>query len=399
MSGSSPQPTATCGRWSSEGRFREDLYYRLHVINIYLPPLRERKDDIPYLAQHFLEKYSAENSKRDPRSHGGRARSDDGVRLARQRPRARERDRAGGRPQLGPSHRPRPRFRSTCARRRCSTSRNSWCRPKGISFKDVITNVEKRLIESTLEAAGGVQKRAAELLKIKPTTLNEMIKRYEIGTRRRKGGTEETTDVTIAPVSRGRTDPGVAAPGVLASDLADQPLEAADHGIPLVVLPDVPASVLAHALAKRRRSSVQSARRRTRRDSSSTALHSRAGNARLPPRCCAFASTGVPTARLSSNDCERRSSASGAIVTDAASYAVIRSRSGSTPASRRYGASGTVIIFTPISTSPMSSVATGSKRVEVLQHLLAAVVRLDASAVESEVVVETMATSKGHAPT
>ena len=58
--------------------------------------------------------------------------------------------------------------------------------PEGISFKDVITNVEKRLIESTLEAAGGVQKRAAELLKIKPTTLNEMIKRHEIGTRRRK---------------------------------------------------------------------------------------------------------------------------------------------------------------------------------------------------------------------
>jgi DNA-binding NtrC family response regulator len=55
----------------------------------------------------------------------------------------------------------------------------------------VITNVEKRLIESTLEAAGGVQKKAAELLKIKPTTLNEMIKRYEIGTRRKKAGDGE----------------------------------------------------------------------------------------------------------------------------------------------------------------------------------------------------------------
>jgi len=47
-------------------------------------------------------------------------------------------------------------------------------------------SVEKRLIESTLEAAGGVQKRAAELLRIKPTTLNEMIKRYEIGPRRKR---------------------------------------------------------------------------------------------------------------------------------------------------------------------------------------------------------------------
>ena len=68
--------------------------------------------------------------------------------------------------------------------------------PEGISFKDVITNVEKRLIESTLEAAGGVQKRAAELLRIKPTTLNEMIKRYEIGTRRKKAGPDDSIDAT-----------------------------------------------------------------------------------------------------------------------------------------------------------------------------------------------------------
>jgi len=60
--------------------------------------------------------------------------------------------------------------------------------PEGISFKDVITDFEKRLIESTLEAAGGVQKRAAELLHIKPTTLNEMIKRYEIRPRRKRNG-------------------------------------------------------------------------------------------------------------------------------------------------------------------------------------------------------------------
>src|SRR5919109_2960626 len=48
-----------------DGRFREDLYYRLHVINIFLPPLRERKDDIPPLVQHFLEKYGEENNKAD----------------------------------------------------------------------------------------------------------------------------------------------------------------------------------------------------------------------------------------------------------------------------------------------------------------------------------------------
>src|SRR5574342_379078 len=46
-----------------EAKFREDLFYRLHVININLPPLRQRKEDIPLLMQHFLEKYSEENRK------------------------------------------------------------------------------------------------------------------------------------------------------------------------------------------------------------------------------------------------------------------------------------------------------------------------------------------------
>ena len=47
------------------GRFRDDLYYRLNTIEIHLPPLRERRDDIPSLARFFLERYSEEN-RRDP---------------------------------------------------------------------------------------------------------------------------------------------------------------------------------------------------------------------------------------------------------------------------------------------------------------------------------------------
>ena len=46
-----------------DGRFREDLFYRLHVISIQLPPLRDRKDDIPLLTQNFLNKYGEENRK------------------------------------------------------------------------------------------------------------------------------------------------------------------------------------------------------------------------------------------------------------------------------------------------------------------------------------------------
>ena len=169
------------------GRFREDLYYRLHVINIYLPPLRQRKDDIPVLAQHFLEKYGEENRKRDlevaPEALDllteydwpGNVRELENV-IERAVVLT-----AG--PRIGieliPDHvRKAPNFQMP----------QFVVPPEGISFKEVITDFEKRLIESTLEAAGGVQKRAAELLHIKPTTLNEMIKRYDIGVRRGRKG-------------------------------------------------------------------------------------------------------------------------------------------------------------------------------------------------------------------
>ncbi len=170
-----------------EGRFREDLYYRLHVITVQLPPLRERKDDIPLLVQHFLEKYGRENGKPDleivPEALDllmdydwpGNVRELENVIeravVLSSGPRI-EAD-------LVPDH----------VRRTRSFELPQFILPaEGISFKDVITDFEKRLIESTLEAAGGVQKRAAELLRIKPTTLNEMIKRYDIRPRRKRAG-------------------------------------------------------------------------------------------------------------------------------------------------------------------------------------------------------------------
>jgi len=170
----------------AEDRFREDLYYRLHVINIFLPPLRERKDDIPVLAHHFLEKYGPENNRPDMELTA------DALDLMMDYDwpgNVRELENVIERAVvLGSGHRIGPELIPDHVRTAPSFHIPKFVvPPEGISFKDVITNVEKRLIESTLEAAGGVQKRAAELLKIKPTTLNEMIKRYEIGTRRKKG--------------------------------------------------------------------------------------------------------------------------------------------------------------------------------------------------------------------
>lgn len=171
-----------------EGTFREDLFYRLHVISIQLPPLRERKDDIPLLTKHFLAKYGAENQKMDleltPETLDLMTEYDWPGNV-RELENVIERavvltasTRIGV--DLIPDH----------VRRAPTFSVPQFVvPPEGISFKDVITDFEKRLIESTLETAGGVQKRAAELLHIKPTTLNEMIKRYDIRPRRKRPGT------------------------------------------------------------------------------------------------------------------------------------------------------------------------------------------------------------------
>src|SRR6187551_2425777 len=173
-------------RMMDEGRFREDLYYRLHVITVQLPPLRDRRDDIPLLVQHFLEKYGEENQKTHLELT---AEALDLLQEYDWPGNVRELENVIERAvvlstgskidaDLIPDHvRSSRRFQMP----------QFVVPPEGISLKEVITDFEKRLIESTLEAAGGVQKRAAELLHIKATTLNEMIKRYDIRPRRKRG--------------------------------------------------------------------------------------------------------------------------------------------------------------------------------------------------------------------
>ena len=168
-----------------EGNFREDLYYRLNVINVFLPPLRQRKEDVSLLAQHFLKKYGEENGRGDLRLSPEAVQSlleYDWPGNVRELENVIERSvvLASG-PLIGrgliPDHvSSGPVFRLP----------RIVVPEEGISFRDVITGFEKRLIESSLETSGGVQKKAAHLLGLKPTTLNEMIKRYNISLERKE---------------------------------------------------------------------------------------------------------------------------------------------------------------------------------------------------------------------
>jgi two-component system response regulator PilR (NtrC family) len=172
-------------RMMEDGRFREDLYYRLHVITVQLPALRERKDDIPLLVQHFLEKYGAENQRTNVEltpealdllldyDWPGNVRELENV-IERAVVLS-----SGSRidVDLVPDH-----VRSS----KSFQMPQFVVPPEGISYRDAETAFQRGLIESALEAAGGVQKRAAELLHIKPTTLNEMIKRHDIRPRRKR---------------------------------------------------------------------------------------------------------------------------------------------------------------------------------------------------------------------
>ena len=172
---------------TAQGRFREDLFYRLNVITVELPPLRDRKEDVPLLVGHFLEKFTEEGRKGPlilTPAAMDRLMSYHWPGNVRELENVIERavvlcpDREIG-PDLIPDH---------VSANPVTAAPDVVIPAQGIHFREVIIGHERRYIEAALEAAGGVQKKAAELLHIKATTLNEMMKRYEIRPRRRKGG-------------------------------------------------------------------------------------------------------------------------------------------------------------------------------------------------------------------
>jgi two-component system response regulator PilR (NtrC family) len=163
--------------------FREDLYYRVSVIPILVPPLRERRDDVELLANHFLKKYAAAAQKSivriSPESLEALANFDwpGNVRQLENTI-----ERAVAMETSDELHidldADRPRARAAVA------SANGNGHPNvsqdGVDFEKYIAGVERSLIESALEQSGGVQIRAAELLKVSYRSFRHLLKKYDI---------------------------------------------------------------------------------------------------------------------------------------------------------------------------------------------------------------------------
>jgi DNA-binding NtrC family response regulator len=169
-----------------QGTFREDLYYRLAVVPIELPPLRERREDILPLAQHFIRKYNEENGRHvaeqlapdvlalmEAYTWPGNVRELENV-IERAVVIAPEQEIT--RPCL-PTEICDPQHSLGAA---TSPNAASIDVARGIDFYDEVRRFEIDLIRRALEQTGGHQSRAARLLGMNATTLNSKIKTYNI---------------------------------------------------------------------------------------------------------------------------------------------------------------------------------------------------------------------------
>lgn len=162
----------------SEGTFREDLYYRLNVITIKLPPLRERKEDIPALASFFLKRFGEENGK----PHLTLSPQALDVLMAYHWPgNVRQLENVIERavvlsqgPVIEPDLFPAEVLQPPTLPVEVSVPAD------GLDLKEAVNRYTKALIEASLARCGGVQRRAAQLLGVRPSTLNEMIRRLGI---------------------------------------------------------------------------------------------------------------------------------------------------------------------------------------------------------------------------
>lgn len=167
----------------AQGTFRQDLFYRLNVINIRTPPLRERPDDIPTLATHFLKKYNDRLNK----TIGGISteamevlKKYDYPGNVRELENIIERTVAleGGATILPESL---PPFVNTPSGRKMASSNEIQITEDGIELDKVMGQIEKELLIKAIHTAGGVKKKAAKLLNITFRSMRYRVEKYNLG--------------------------------------------------------------------------------------------------------------------------------------------------------------------------------------------------------------------------
>jgi DNA-binding NtrC family response regulator len=159
----------------AEGSFREDLYYRLHVIPIQLPPLRDRRDDIPVLVKHFLEKFAPGMAMQVSQGAMRSMMAYQWPGNVRQLENAMERAVAlsAGRREVAVADLP----VEVQATPEATTTPFVDFPDHGLDLPAYLATIERDLIQRSLERTGGNRNKAAELLRIKRTTLVEKLKR------------------------------------------------------------------------------------------------------------------------------------------------------------------------------------------------------------------------------
>jgi transcriptional regulator with PAS, ATPase and Fis domain len=163
----------------AEGSFREDLYYRLNVIPIHLPPLRDRREDIPLLVSHFLEKFSSGKKILVSQAAMRALMAYHWPGNVRQLENAIERSVAlsAGRTEIDV-----PDLPPEIAEMPDTVTTPFVDFPdSGLDLPAYLASIERDLIQRSLARTGGNRNKAAELLRIKRTTLVEKLKRMDLG--------------------------------------------------------------------------------------------------------------------------------------------------------------------------------------------------------------------------
>ena len=167
-----------------EGQFREDLYYRLNVIQIRMPPLRERKEDIAHLAEHFMEKYAREMGKdiESLSSYSLKALSDyhfpGNVRELEniiQRAVALEQSKI-----ILPESLKLASFKRQDAQKQTGRSEVPDIPPEGIDLEQHLMDIERALIVKALDRTGGIKTEAAKLLGISFRAFRYKMDKHQI---------------------------------------------------------------------------------------------------------------------------------------------------------------------------------------------------------------------------